>query len=185
MLRQSRPALPTTGAVRPMLERMAVVNWVTIIVACIAAIASVAGALFARSSAEAARNSADNIDRRRHRVEALDHEAESFQAAFNAFIASVTRVNGELELEDATKQVGPALAAASAVRIHPRTDEDLLASVVSVAVILTNTYYKGSPRNRHEISQKLVQAENHGRAIVLAMSQERRDLIAGLSDVAG
>lgn len=161
---------------------MTAADWATIVVAGISGIVSVVGAVFAVVSARAARNSADSIDRRRHLVEALDHEAESFQAAFNAFIASVTRVNNESELQEAKKHVGAALAAASALRIHTRTDGALQGLANAVAILLTNKYYKGMPLDRHDMSQKLVDAEKAGRSIAVAMSTERRGLVAGLND---
>lgn len=159
---------------------MTVANWVTITVAGLAALASIAGAIVAHGSARTAQNSANNIDRRRHFVEALDRDAESFQVAFNAFIASVTGVIGEPETEIAKKQVGAAIAASTALRIHPRTNADLHTAVVAVAVTLTNTYYQNKTP-RHDVSQKLVDSEKAGRAIVVAMATERRDLVADLN----
>jgi len=64
-------------------------KWVALAVAVVAALASVIAAVLSRRSAREAHRSADGIDRRRHMIEALDAETESFRDAVQAFYQSL------------------------------------------------------------------------------------------------
>lgn len=87
---------PAIGAKPAVLGSRGMDPKVALTVAIIAAVASFVGALFAWASARAARLSADGIDRRRHMIESLDAETESFREC----IAAVYQAMHDIELKN-------------------------------------------------------------------------------------
>jgi hypothetical protein len=105
---------------------MTATNWVALIGAIIAALFSGAAALLAWASARGARQSADGIDRRRHMIEALDAETESFRSAVAAVYQSMHDVDFK-ELAIANVRT---VARSQMVRLHPLCTPELDRAIV-------------------------------------------------------
>lgn len=147
--------------------------WVPAVVAVLAAVA-------AFISARQARQSADGIDRRRHLVEALDHEAETFQEAFAAFIRASVGIGGEDKPRDHIEHLGALVAASAILRNHPRSDQGMHTAVENVTVGLLAAFTTGDTSNLNITEDHLKAVEDAAREVVRVMGDERRALVTEL-----
>ena len=114
---------------------------IALIVAVISALASVAGALSARRSADA-------IDRRRHEVDAVDHDRVTFNEAFSAFMSAGGAVTDK-------ERLLPFLFASEALQVHPRTDDEMRRAIGTMCNTVQAGLVRGSTVRASEINEAI------------------------------
>ena len=148
---------------------------IPVMVAVVAAVASVTGAIVGLVAARSARRSSDSIDRRRHAIEALDHDAQGFNTAFAAFIAQCAAVN-----QGGGGDPGPALFTAEILLVHHRTTPELAAAVGGMLDHFVQWRVNRVPGAGFDERIGKVRAEM--RRINLEMERERSTLVVALAE---
>ncbi|QHT57194.1 hypothetical protein GXP71_14650 [Cellulomonas sp. H30R-01] len=106
--------------------------------ALVAAATSIVAATLAVVSARSARRSADDIDRRRHLVAAIDEDRRTFNDAYAGFMAAAGSVDGR----DAMRA---AMFAAQTLIVHPSSDRDVRDAAATVTNVMAAIVFRNGP----------------------------------------
>ena len=149
-----------------------------VVVAIIAALASLAAALFSYRSAVTAQRSADGIDRRRHMIEALDAETDSFRAAVVGYFEALGTMSHDRSAEE---WAALGLGRLQVLLTHPLATEGVRSAAANVSGGLGHqvSQHDPSPRSSPANGEALRQAI---RAVFMNQANRRRELVEGLSD---
>ena len=139
----------------------------------IGASVSALSALFAWLSARRANDLADGLDRRRHMIEAHDHEVQEFHGNFATFVERLGATSKFSELKSP-------LFAAELVLAHPLCTPELeLALTAVLQRYMEHMTKTASPRDDFEDLVKVMRTEM--RAINESASARRAALVAALT----
>lgn len=153
--------------------------WVALAVAVIAAGASVFAAWRSDGSARRAQAIAEGQDRRRHLVEALDAETDSFRSALTEFLHAIgeAMTNGQLMTGVLTVTVR-----AEVLRTHPLTSADLDAAIDGLIASLYSIAQDPGKHAKKPTRSYVHDVRKAVRAILEAQGMERRRLIGALPE---
>lgn len=149
-----------------------------VVVAIIAAGASLVAAFVSYRAAVSAQRSADGIDRRRHMIEALDAETESFRTAVVGYFEALGSMS---HTKSAEEWAALGLGRLQVLLTHPLATEGVRSSAARLSEGLGHqvAQHDPSPKADPANGEALRQAV---RAVFMNQANRRRELVEGLSD---
>jgi hypothetical protein len=148
-----------------------------VVVAWVGAAASIGAAGFGTWAAARASQRADGIDRRRHNVEALDTQLESFHAAHAAFLDAVGTAGQGVDELHRLGGVGRMLTRLEVLATHPLATDEVTTAAEGVSQVLTNGIAGGDRTGGDAFQTHLNELRVAVRAVNLATAAERSRLL--------